>query len=97
LSANLERRVVEYCRRRQEIRVTRDQLFELGHTKRPLATVIRDMCVRCMGGSTKEVALCTSVCCPLWVYRFGTNPWDPRSSLLESRILVDESGDEEVA
>jgi hypothetical protein len=97
LSSELQGQVRSCCRDGREIRVTREQLVELGQVKKPLVTAIREMCVSCMGGSTKEVALCTSVCCPLWVFRFGINPWDPRSSLLETRILVKQSGDEEAA
>jgi len=97
LSSQLNSQVRACCRNGQEVRVTREQLVELGHIKKPLATAIREMCVSCMGGSTKQVALCTSVCCPLWIYRFGANPWDPRSSLLETRILLSPLGDEEEA
>jgi hypothetical protein len=37
---------------------------------------IRDKCIDCAGGSSKEVALCTcSDSCALWPFRFGKNPF----------------------
>ena len=30
---------------------------------------IRKMCLRCVGGQTKEVRVCTDVDCPLWPFR----------------------------
>lgn len=35
---------------------------------------IRRKCVDCMAGSAKEVRLCPSEDCPLYLYRFGRNP-----------------------
>ena len=35
---------------------------------------IRAKCVDCCAGSFKEVALCTAVNCPLFLYRHGKNP-----------------------
>lgn len=34
-----------------------------------LRRVIRQKCVYCCGGSTREAARCTSEDCPLWPYR----------------------------
>ncbi len=39
-----------------------------------LMKAVRDDCLCCMGGSRKEVKLCTVMHCPLWPYRFGRNP-----------------------
>lgn len=35
---------------------------------------IRAKCLDCMAGSAKEVRLCPSEDCPLYLYRFGRNP-----------------------
>jgi hypothetical protein len=35
---------------------------------------IRKKCLDCAGGKTKEVSLCTVHNCPLYTFRFGTNP-----------------------
>lgn len=35
---------------------------------------IRAKCIDCSGGSAHEVSLCTATGCPLYAYRFGTNP-----------------------
>lgn len=35
---------------------------------------IRKNCLECGSGSVKEVALCVSTDCPLYPFRFGTNP-----------------------
>lgn len=37
-------------------------------------TAITSFCVNCQGGSRKQVAECYSVDCPLWAFRFGTDP-----------------------
>ena len=37
---------------------------------------IRAFCLQCVAGQRKEVELCPSVdTCPLWPFRFGTNPF----------------------
>jgi hypothetical protein len=41
--------------------------------KRNKAKAIRDHCLDCCGGTTKEVTLCTAVDCPLWEYRTGSH------------------------
>jgi hypothetical protein len=37
-------------------------------------TAVRAKCLDCSGGSSNEVALCTSTGCPLFVYRSGHRP-----------------------
>lgn len=39
----------------------------------PLKT-IRNYCLQCAGGHSKEVRYCSSAECPLYFYRFGSNP-----------------------
>jgi len=42
--------------------------------RRPSVKVIRKFCLQCMRGSHNLVRDCPSHDCPLWPYRFGTNP-----------------------
>lgn len=37
--------------------------------------VIREKCLECCCGQASEVSLCTIEDCPLWVWRFGKNPY----------------------
>jgi len=41
---------------------------------RPSVKLIRAYCLECMGKSREAVARCASEFCPLYPYRFGTNP-----------------------
>ena len=43
-------------------------------TKTELYRLIRENCVDCCGGSTKEVELCPIKTCPLFLHRFGKDP-----------------------
>ena len=47
--------------------------------------VIRDKCLDCCGGSSKEVELCPVEKCPLWKWRFGKNPFRKRQSMSEEQ------------
>jgi hypothetical protein len=47
--------------------------FRLGKG-RSSVKLIRKFCLECMGGSSRLVAVCESVDCPLHQYRFGKNP-----------------------
>ena len=77
--------------------------------KTPLQA-IRSHCLYCMGGSSKEVFLCTSPRCPLFYYRLGVRPatakalgWDTKQQYQESdypaylarKASVDASGAQE--
>jgi hypothetical protein len=42
------------------------------------STAIRAFCVTCMGGYVRSVAKCTAIACPLYPFRFGTNPMHGR-------------------
>jgi hypothetical protein len=42
------------------------------------STAIRAFCVTCMGGQVRMVAKCTAPTCPLYPFRFGTNPMHGR-------------------
>jgi hypothetical protein len=67
--------VIVANREGREVQLTDEQLAELGHHKRPLLKVIREYCVRCMGGNVAEVRRCTSVACELYVYRLARDPF----------------------
>lgn len=41
---------------------------------RPSVKIIRKHCLQCMGGSSVTVKECPSINCPLFPFRFGTNP-----------------------
>ena len=43
------------------------------HKRRPMAA-IRQHCLECCGGSSKEVERCTAPGCNLYPYRFGKDP-----------------------
>ena len=51
-------------------------------TKNPLRA-IRRKCLDCSGGSTLEVKECVMDQCALWPFRFGRNPYDQKSQILE--------------
>ena len=39
---------------------------------------IRAFCIDCMGGSVREVKMCSSKICPLHAFRMGKNPYRKR-------------------
>lgn len=47
--------------------------------------VIRLKCLECSNGSANEVKLCPVEKCPLWRYRFGTNPDRKKRELTEEQ------------
>ena len=57
--------------------------------KTPLKA-IKAFCAECYGGSTREVAKCTSAPgtryqCPLYPFRQGHNPYQPKRELTEEQ------------
>jgi hypothetical protein len=44
----------------------------------PILAVIRAKCLDCCCNQQYEVRKCTTVNCPLWPYRMGTNPFTNR-------------------
>lgn len=65
-------------------------LNEMGIIDKPLLTVIREKCLDCCCGNQAEVKMCTSVSCPLWVYRMNTNPLRKREISEEQRLAMAE-------
>ena len=47
--------------------------------------VIRLKCLECSNGSSNEVKLCPVEKCPLYFYRFGTNPDRKKRELTEEQ------------
>lgn len=77
---DIQTEVANANRERREVKLTEAQMAKLGHTKRPLLKCVREMCTDCMSQNLAEVRRCTSVGCPLWPLRMGTNPWHKRRS-----------------
>ena len=77
---DLQALVAARSREKEEIVLSKASLRELGHGKRSLIKVIRSMCLDCMGGAYSEIKLCTSIGCPLWPYRMGSNPYHTRAN-----------------
>lgn len=46
---------------------------------------IKAKCLDCCCGQRDEVTLCPAVDCPLWPYRFGTNPYSNRKPMSEEQ------------
>jgi hypothetical protein len=60
--------------------MTPDELKEAGHEPMSPLQAIRAHCLDCRVYQEKEVALCTAVKCPSWLYRMGTDPWQKPAS-----------------
>ena len=54
-------------------------LQETGLEQLSRGKAIRAKCLDCCCGSPSEVARCHIVKCPLWPFRFGTNPFTTRT------------------
>jgi hypothetical protein len=55
--------------------ISTDELRSLGHGSTPVLRAIRERCLDCCAEQPAEVRKCTSVGCPSWPFRMGTNPW----------------------
>lgn len=54
---------------------------------------IRAKCLDCCCWQPKEVRLCTSVECPLWLYRMGKRPTDfPNDELVDEASSFEKNG-----
>lgn len=49
---------------------------------------IHEKCLDCSVYDEKEVKLCTCTGCPLWPFRFGTNPYRRKINLSEEEIVA---------
>lgn len=66
------------------------ELNELGHYKKSMMKIIKEMCNSCVGVDPSgqrniEVVRCQAVGCPLWPYRMGKNPFSTRGEMSEER------------
>lgn len=50
-----------------------------GDKRRSPLKMIRQSCLDCSGGSEVIVRECVMTHCPLYAFRFGTNPYNKRS------------------
>jgi hypothetical protein len=55
--------------------MTPDELREVGHEPMSPLQALRARCLDCCADQEREVALCTTVDCPSWPFRMGTDPW----------------------
>ncbi len=46
---------------------------------------IKKKCIECFGGSQAEVKRCTGKSCPLYPYRFGTNPYRQQKQISDEQ------------
>lgn len=47
---------------------------------------IRNKCKECRGGNTDDVGCCDIYNCPLWDFRFGTNPYKAEKNFTDEEI-----------
>jgi hypothetical protein len=69
------------------------ELKSLGHVKKPLSKVIREMCNSCVGADpsgtrNNEVTLCQATGCPLWAYRMGKSPFSTRGAISDEQKKI---------
>lgn len=55
---------------------SKKEIDDCGFIPKPLSKIIKEKCVDCCGGDQSEVLKCTSISCPLWLYRTGKNPFN---------------------
>ena len=67
-----------------------DELSDAGLVKSGLLRAVREKCIDCCCGNQAEVRKCTSVACPLWVFRMNKNPWSKRELSDEERKILAE-------
>jgi hypothetical protein len=65
--------------------------------KAQVLKAIRKYCVECSAGSRSEVARCHLTNCPLWTYRFGTDPDTGPARGAAKRVLPRGSSEQETA
>ena len=65
--------------------MTQDELIALGHQPTPTLKAIRERCLDCCAEQPNEVRKCTSVGCPSWPFRMGTNPWRDKQTLSDEQ------------
>ena len=66
-------------------KLSKQELEELGHTQKPILSILREKCLDCCCNQPGEVRRCTAVQCSLWPYRMGTNPLRKKSGISEEQ------------
>ena len=66
------------------------ELNSLGHYKKSMLKIIKEMCNSCVGADPNtqrnvKVKRCQVFGCPLWPYRTGKNPFSTRGEISEKQ------------
>ena len=61
----------------------------MSENKSPIKA-IKEFCLQCCGGVSREVKTCPAVHCPLYAFRFGKNPYSKRNYTEEQRKAMGE-------
>lgn len=61
-----------------------DDLKRLGFKRVSRGDAIRAMCVQCVG-TVHEVRKCECSACPIWIFRFGSDPWREAREMTEEQ------------
>lgn len=61
-----------------------DDLKRLGFKRVSRGDAIRAMCVQCVG-TVHEVRKCECSACPIWIFRFGSDPWREQREMTEEQ------------
>jgi hypothetical protein len=74
-------------------KMSQTELKSLGHVKKPLSKIIREMCNSCVGADpsgarSNEVTLCQATGCPLWAYRMGKSPFSTRGAMSDEQKKI---------
>lgn len=62
-----------------------EDFARIGISRISRGDAIRQMCLSCMGGSSREVLLCASANCSLWPFRMGTDPFREKREMSEEQ------------
>lgn len=71
-------------------KMSTEELKSLGHVRKPMSKIIREMCNSCVGADPSgsrniEVTLCQATGCPLWAYRMGKSPFSTRGAMTDEQ------------
>ena len=67
---------------------TYDRPAARNQRRETVVQAVRRKCIDCSAGQPSEVRKCPVVACPLWPFRFGTNPFSrPRGSPFPTRSV----------
>lgn len=66
-------------------KMSQEELSSAGIERTSRGDAMRAKCIDCCGGSPTEVRRCTSVSCPLWPFRFGTDPFRQKAEMSDEQ------------